>query len=336
MHYPVIKPVADMHCDLLDYLSTVGRADPNNTADIGCAAPFLRDGGVKLQVLAISSVDELDSKRGTERQCEWFRRLTVTEGGTFHRVTKGMTTESVLECPRICVIAAIENASALASDSDPLEVALRTLDRVDAMVGPLFYMSFTHHLENRFGGGNSTDVGLKDDGAILLEYVAGRNIAVDLSHASDALASDIISYIDRKRLDVPLIASHSNFREILSHQRNLPKDIAEAIIDRQGLIGITFLRALLHPDDPGALVRHIEYGLTANAHHAMCFGSDYFYTDGHPDRSRIPFFFDEHENAGRYQDILNSVQHLLTPAALYNLAFGNVMAFLQRLWQPQD
>ena len=45
-------PIIDLHCDLLSYLATVDGAEPFKTDDIGCAVPFLREGNVKLQVLA--------------------------------------------------------------------------------------------------------------------------------------------------------------------------------------------------------------------------------------------------------------------------------------------
>ena len=68
--------------------------------------------------------------------------------------------------------------------------------------------------ENRFGGGNASDVGLKREGELFLEYLGGKGVAIDLAHPSDALAHDILNYIDKKSLKVTPIASHSNFRVI--------------------------------------------------------------------------------------------------------------------------
>ncbi len=70
----------------------------------------------------------------------------------------------------------------------------------------------THHGENRFGGGNSTGIGLKKDGEALLEYISEKKIAIDLSHTSDALAGDILNYIVKNKLGLSVLASHSNFR----------------------------------------------------------------------------------------------------------------------------
>jgi membrane dipeptidase len=48
MTYPII----DTHCDLLSYLAKVPNADPQSR-EIPCGLPFLKEGNVKMQVLAI-------------------------------------------------------------------------------------------------------------------------------------------------------------------------------------------------------------------------------------------------------------------------------------------
>jgi microsomal dipeptidase-like Zn-dependent dipeptidase len=240
-----------------------------------------------------------------------------------------------LRSPGTQIVAAIENASALCNNSEPLEAAFRRLDRIIRKLGGIFYVSLTHHGENRFGGGNTTSAGLKADGQVFLDYISGRKIAIDLSHTSDALAYGIINHIDGNGLDIPIIASHSNFRSVYDHKRNLPDELARVVISRNGLIGMNFLRAFLHPDDPSSLIKHIQHGIELGAQDALCFGADFFYTKNHPDQSRVPFFFKEHENAGKYQQILQSLEPALQPSQVEALAFGNAMNFLQRLWPGQ-
>ena len=110
------------------------------------------------------------------------------------------------------------------------------------------YVSFTWNMENRFGGGALTTVGLKDDGKRLLEVLATNRIAVDLSHASDRLAYDIFNYIDKHKLDMKVIASHSVMRAIHHAPRNLPDEIAKEIIKRKGIIGLNFIAKFIGPD----------------------------------------------------------------------------------------
>ena len=40
------KPVIDLHCDLLSYL-TRSNSSIYNTEDMGCAIPYLKEGNVK-------------------------------------------------------------------------------------------------------------------------------------------------------------------------------------------------------------------------------------------------------------------------------------------------
>ena len=79
-----------------------------------------------------------------------------------------------------------------------MQEAFVRLDTLIREIGPILYISLTHHGENRFGGGNKADAGLKDDGEALLDYIDGKHIAIDLSHTSDALAHGIVNHIDRK------------------------------------------------------------------------------------------------------------------------------------------
>ncbi|UCE24899.1 MAG: membrane dipeptidase [Candidatus Zixiibacteriota bacterium] len=323
-------PVIDLHCDLPHYLATVQDADPGNIEDIGCAIPYLRQGNVKLQVMAISSVEPVPSPALTELQVKWYERLLTNYAEDFVQVTGPAESEKILGSDRIGIVSAIENAAALVANDEPVRMAFDRLEDVINRTGLPLYVSLTHHGETRFGGGNKTTVGLKGDGRALLDYLGGRKIAVDLSHTSDNLAHDIINYIDTQSLNMPVIASHSNFRDVHDHPRNLSNGLAKVIVQRQGLIGMNFLRAFMHPSDPSALAEHIAYGLNLNGGSAICFGADYFYTQAHPDPSRVPFFLEEFEHAGKYQEVLQSLVSQFDGQFLEGLSFGNVLRYLSR------
>jgi membrane dipeptidase len=89
-----------------------------------------------------------------------------------------------------------------------LEIGFERLEQIINTVSRILYIGFTHHAENRFGGGNNSKVGLKEDGKKLLQYLNGKKIAVDFSHASDALARDILDYLSDHNLEVPILANH--------------------------------------------------------------------------------------------------------------------------------
>ncbi|GHA67011.1 dipeptidase [Pontibacter akesuensis] len=326
-------PIIDMHCDLLVYLADVPESDINKVEEIGCAAPALTEGNVKLQVMAIYSPTGLGSTRYAELQRDMFRQLADRDN-CFTAVTDKPLLEQTMQQPQgTGMVVAIENASGLCEQLEPLEDGFKRLEKIIEICGRVLYISFTHHAENRFGGGNNSTKGITRDGKMLLDYLHGRNIAVDMSHTSDALATDILNHIDRERLAIPIIASHSNFRPVWNHERNLPDEITQEIIRRKGLIGMNFLRKFVNTEDPDALLHHIQYGLGKGAEDALCFGADYFYFADEQDQSRFPFYFKEHEQAGTsYSHLLQRLQEQLTPEQLKKLAYQNAQNFIARIW----
>lgn len=322
-------PIIDLHCDLLVYLLMNPEATPDNRA-FGASFPFLKEGKVSLQVMAIfTAVEEASSKNGVAQSAIYKRLLKDYSVDVYQAETDFQSRQE----ERIGLVASLESASGICNEEEPLDNAFKNLETILSNVGRLFYISFTHHTENRFGGGNYAKAGLKPDGEALLEYMSGREIAIDLSHTSDALAHDILDFTYRKGLKVPVMASHSNFREIWDHPRNLTKENAQEIINRGGLIGMNFLRAFLNNDELGALLDHIRYGFDLpGGENAISFGADFFYTGDFPDPSRDPYYFPEHEDATKYHALINQLTEDLSGEQLAGLAHKNAERFIAQNW----
>ncbi len=329
MKYPVI----DLHCDLLAHMLNMANPDPFKREGIGCSFPALTEGNVKLQVMAIFTATENGSTALALKQSEIFASFLAQYPNDCNLVHDINTLSKIAASSKIGMIAAIENASGFCEEDEPLEIGLERLERIISNTKRILYIGFTHHTENRFGGGNNSDAGLKEDGEKLLQYLNGKKIAVDFSHASDALAEDILDYISKYNLDVPILASHSNYRKIFNHVRNLPDHIAKAIIERGGIIGVNFLRAFVHEEDPNVLYEHMSYGIKLGGMKSICFGADYFSTGNHPDPSRVPYYFKEHEDASRYPAIIESISEQVSPDAIEGVSSKNVMRYLIELWK---
>jgi microsomal dipeptidase-like Zn-dependent dipeptidase len=327
-------PIIDMHCDLLVYLTDVPGSAPDKVEEIGCGLPALTEGNVKLQVMAIYSASEPGSTHYARLQSEMFKQLAETENNCLTAVTNVEGLQQALQHREgVGMVAAIENASGFCEAVEPLEEGFKKLEKIITDCGRILYISMTHHTANRFGGGNMTNSGITTDGKMLLDYLHGRRIAIDFSHTSDALAHDILTHINVERLDIPVLASHSNFRPVWAHNRNLPDELTQEIIHRKGLIGMNFLRAFLNTEDPEALLHHIRYGLSRGADEAICFGADYFYTADSTDLSRIPYYYKEHEQAGTsYNYVLDRLKNEVSPDHLNKLAYHNAQRFLERIW----
>jgi len=325
-----MAPIIDLHCDLPVYLLMNEKATPYSK-EIGVGIPFLKSGNVALQVMAIFTAVEGPSAKKALAQSEHYKNLLSNYSDEFIQVEPNF---NVVGSHKVRIVAALESASGLCNEDEPLDNAFKNLETILSNVERLFYISLTHHTENRFGGGNYSKAGLKPDGEALLEYINGRQIAIDLSHTSDALAFDILNYTSKKSLDIPVIASHSNYRAIWDHPRNLLPEVAKEIIHRKGLIGSNFLRAFMNNDKPEALIDHINYGVSLpGGEDVVCFGADFFFTGDFPDPERDPYYFPQHEDASKYPEILRSLKDTLTTDQIEKLAYKNVTNFIASNWK---
>jgi membrane dipeptidase len=319
--------IIDLHNDLLSYLSEKPGRSPEDPTSRS-SYPQMKQGNVKLQVLAIFSITGHQSVTKGQAQVSQYLNLLQNHPTLFTSSTWNANS------PQIQLLPAIENASSFASESEPLSESIRRLEGYIAQIGPPLYISLTWDNENRFGGGNISTAGLKEDGKHLLEWMDGKKIAIDLSHTSDKLADDILNFTEQRGFNIPVIASHSNFRAISNYPRNLPDEIAKEIIRRKGLIGLNFFAPFVHPTDPSAIVRHVEYALSLGAEDALCFGADFFH-DGdfsiiREKYQRETAFYPELGNSSVYPSVLElfADKLKLKQELLSKIACQNALEFL--------
>lgn len=302
-------PIVDLHCDLLSYLDTAAGSSIHDTEAIGCALPHLKAGGVKLQVMALFSLTEAGSAEAGLRQVAFYKAITK-EGTGFRHLEKGTTWEMMMADDAVYTLAAIENASCFFEEKENLKEGFRRFEWMAKALGGPLYLTITHHAENRFGGGNFTSVGLKPDGKALLEFLDGRGVAVDLSHTCDLFAHELLEYIDRRGLDLRVLASHSNFRPVWDHVRNLPDDLTQAVRAKGGLVGLNLVRDFVNPEDAGAFAAHVRYGLAQGV--PLAWAADYFSPLIMPPQFafREPYFHPGHEDARCYPKVMDSLKDL--------------------------
>ena len=160
------------------------------------------------------------------------------------------------------------------------------------------------------------DTGLTDFGKEFVKECGRLGIAVDLSHASNKTMTDVLE------LDcAPVFASHSNFRAVCNHRRNLPDEVALGICAKGGFIGLnTYLpfvkEGVGYPDyHANELVRHAEYADKLGIIDHLGFGFDLDGIDGYAveiDGSRsihdqyIKVFEDEGITGDRLEDIFGN------------------------------
>lgn len=318
----------DLHCDLLYYL--LGANAAIDDKEIGCSLPYLKDGNVKLQVMAIYAGTGEGSPNYGWQQSKLFSNLVENENFFLFNPENQNDIENE---DRIGVIASLENASTFCDENQSLESGFKNLEAIIENTQKILYIGITHHTENRFGGGNNAVAGLKEDGKVLIDYIADRKIAIDLAHTSDQLAYDIFNYIDQRNHSIPILASHSNYRTVYKNNRNLPDELAKEVIKRNGLIGLNFIKDYIDVDHPERLYEHIQYGLDLGGENSIAYGADYFYWKDHPDKSRHPFFFPEHSNASVYPAINEEIEERFSSELVEKISHKNVLDFIENIYK---
>lgn len=165
--------------------------------------------------------------------------------------------------------------------------ALLAMEGAEALQGELSNLRIFYHLGVRQIGltwnyANEVADGVEEDrgggltrfGRQVVEEMMRLKMIVDVSHLSVRGFWEVID-IDR----LPVIASHSNSLTICPHKRNLDDSQIRAIIEKQGLIGLTYYPPFVHPGNSKVtithLLRHVEYICELGGENQLCFGSDF-------------------------------------------------------------
>lgn len=330
----ILHPIADLHCDLLCYLGNNSKRSPYDPA-ARCSIPQLKEGNVKVQILAIFTETAQGSFTKGLAQANIFRDLPKSYPDVFEHIREPTQFEELRSSDKIGILPAIENASSFCEEDEDLEEALKRLTTLQRKLGKLTYLSLTWNTENRFGGGALTKVGLKNDGKRLIDYLSQHGISLDFSHTSDYLAYEILNYIDKNNLAISLLASHSNFRSVAQVPRNLPDDLVKEILNRHGIIGLNFVRPFVGQDSPHNFVKQLSHAFHLQAGSGICFGADFFCSDDISLDHRKPseqYFFPQFEHAGSYPKVLELWKKELFPSneMLEKICYKNLTEFLSK------
>lgn len=131
--------------------------------------------------------------------------------------------------------------------------------------------------------------GLTKFGFECIQRMSELHMIIDLSHASDQVAKDILASSAQG-----IVASHSNARKLTPHPRNLSDELIQKIADKNGLIGINFFDQFLklkQPTNlPAAISEHLWYMYQLVGEDSLCFGSDFDGIPMHADLNDVNSF----------------------------------------------
>ncbi|MGN8644927.1 dipeptidase [Gracilibacillus sp. HCP3S3_G5_1] len=167
--------------------------------------------------------------------------------------------------------------------------AMLTLEGLDCIGGDLYKLRTLLRLGVKMIGMSWNQANLAVDGleeprgsgltAFGKEVITLANqekVWVDLAHISERGFDEAVDLAEN------LIVSHANSRTVCTHFRNLTNAQARKIIEKDGLIGITFVQYFVTANSSATihdLLLHISYFLSIGGENHLVFGSDFDGTD---------------------------------------------------------
>lgn len=223
-------------------------------------------------------------------------------------VTNYSDIEKAIYQKKIAAMISVEGLSAIGTNIDLLNDLYKFGVRL---------VSLTWNEENELATGARGDInrGLTQYGKDAIRKIENLGIILDVSHTNDKTFWDIVDVATK-----PIVATHSNARELCNVPRNLKDDQIKAIAQSGGLIGINSYRHFIHNDsnkqDINHLVDHIDYiaNLVGVDHIAFGFDfSDFFgeseLTLGLEDVSKSSNILDILRQRGYSEDDINKMSH---------------------------
>ena len=194
-----------------------------------------------------------------------------------------------------------------------LEGDMANLDRLEA--AGLRLVGLLHFFDNELGGSlhGASDHGLTDFGRAVVEEVVKRHMVLDLAHASQAVAREVLAMTD-----IPLVVSHTGLHSRCAVKRNYPDDLMREIAATDGVIGIGYWADVTCDDTPAGIASSVKAAIAAVGEDHVSLGSDF---DG-----AITTRFDTSELAALTQAMLDAG---LTEAQIRKVSGENMLRVLR-------
>lgn len=132
------------------------------------------------------------------------------------------------------------------------------------------FMTITWNGECEAAGGCKDGRGFTDFGKEMIKKMNELSIIADISHLSDKGMEDLFSFSDK-----PIIATHSDSREVCDHKRNLTDDEFKEIVKRGGIVGLNLYPPFLGSTDYLKITEHVDRFLKLGGEKNISLGCDF-------------------------------------------------------------
>ncbi len=257
----------DLHCDTLGLCSGRGHDFLSKEHHVVLEAnPF----DLWVQCFAVFVIDTMRGDAGFEYVEKAYRYLCDFEEKHPELLHRCLTSADFEVCEREHTCAAVLTLEGGSGIGDKIENVRKLSDMGVKMI------TLTWSGSTALGDGVMVENprGLTDFGREVLLEMEKYGIVIDISHASERLFWDVAEETPR-----PLVASHSNSKELCSHPRNLTDEQFAEIRRRGGLVGLNYYDAFLDNDPEKAsierIVDHAEHFLSLGGEDILALGSDF-------------------------------------------------------------
>ncbi len=262
-------PVVDTHADSLGAVLRGERHLYDHGSKGQLDFPRMREAGHTLQFFSLWVEPEYKPERAMARLMQYLDAFWTEIGDHpewIRPVTDRDSLESLLSVGGIGGVPSIEGAEGVGTDP----AMVRNLHRLGVRL-----MSLTWNERNQLADGAGEEPGgggVSRAGRAIIQEMNRVNMIVDVSHIAEAGFWDVLEISTR-----PVIASHSNCRELANHRRNLSDAQIKALQDQGGVQGITFVRPFLGgSEDLERVIDHMWHALeVAGSDRHLGLGSDF-------------------------------------------------------------
>ncbi|RSD27952.1 dipeptidase [Mesobacillus subterraneus] len=303
--------IFDAHCDVLYKLFANPTLDFSASPELQVNLDRLTASGTKVQLFAIYVAESVHPDLKFEAAL---------------RMTDLFYDRILAPCPQVKLI---KNRQDIEQLGDHEIGAVLTLEGCDAIGQDLLKLRTLLRLGVRSVGltwnyGNyAADGALEERGAGLsrfgqqvVQLLNETSTMCDVSHLSEKGFWDVMECASH------VFASHSNSFKLCQHPRNLKDDQIKALIQRDSVMGITFVPEFLAGKKEAAVddvLRHLDYVCSLGGEDHVGFGSDF---DG------IEFTVEQLSGNEQYANLLNQLQKYYSDIQVRKFLYDNMASRL--------
>lgn len=263
--------VVDLHCDVLYAMWQDKQKDFYSPVDLRVNAYEMKQFNQMIQVMALYVPEYVPHNQRMQvvlEMIEIFHKRILQQGNGMYKWIRTQKDWIELQPHEKGFILSLEGCEAISDNPLCFERLFQEGVRI---------FGLTWNYANLLGDGvlEERGAGLTLKGKEFLSWADQAGVVVDVSHLSE------VGFWDCMTTSAHIIATHSNAKAICNHKRNLTDEQIQALINKNGLMGITFVPQFLsnHPCLHD-LVKHIDHVCALGGEKILALGSDFEGFDG--------------------------------------------------------